>query len=207
MNKIKKAIAVLTAVTSLSLSAVPVFAEEEQTKEPAVTTAPEVTTEAGTEATTVVETRNVIIAEPPVDYKDKNEGSIVKWEGSGDAAVDADYPAETFGELGAFKGLTYKGEHVDSANYTFTSDGENGVKVVFSESYLKTLKQGPSFFTANFENGDVENFAIVNIEQTAAPTDVKPVAGAPKTGDNGIGMIASLLALSGVTAYISRKKK
>ena len=223
MNKTKKVLAVLASVTAVAMAAIPVYAEEsaeptteiQSVTEPGVdvegtdTTQP--ASETNTEETSAEKTIKTIIAEPPADYAEKNEGSIAKWNGSGDVTVTASYPAETFGDTGEFISLTYKGSVVDSGNYTYSKNDDGSMSFTFKESYLKTLGTGSSFFSASFENCNIEHIVIINIDEPVseaqADTVSAPKVGAPKTGSNGIGAASAVLLLSGVTAYILRKKK
>ena len=234
MKRITKALAVLTALTAIALSAVSVSAEDttEPTTEPAVTEAAEDATElvttsaeemteseattqstvtsAPTETTTAettVTTRKHIICEPVSGWREKNEGPYIQWYGKGDAVAVTKLPTSIFGDFGEFIGLEQFGKPIDKSNYSYTQDG-NTITFTFKESYLKTLGEGTRVFDAVFENNGLDNWVFITIEPAGSePKQNVSNEGAPKTSDEGISLASALLLISGAGVLISRKRK
>ena len=213
MKRKFKFIVVSAVIASLAAAVVSVSANEAFEEETDITeAATEVTTEELTEQTTEAvaeesaeETntsfKHIIIFEP---------GNVLtSWNGKGNYT-------ETFNltefehDFGFFISLSKDDDQIDGSNYTVMKNGNESITLTLSEEYLKSLDAGNHYFTVDFENVTLRGILAFNILETKSEVKNKlisdSVTGSPKTGTHGVGLVFSIITVSGTIAFITRKK-
>ncbi len=233
--KLKKICAVLSAVSLLAVAGMGqiVSAEEVPTEvvtntdntEPtlATTTITEnsgettTTTEISKETSTVVteasdETTTTVDEETDLFKKVVllELATVDKWN-SGDFSKTVEL--SSFGyDFGSFTNLIIKDKAIDSSNYIVSQNGNESITFTLNEAFIKSLSTDTNYFTVDFENVKLESAFVVSTSK--AEENTKPITNevsnkkvpAPKTGNNSVGLLFGLLAVSGATAFISKKK-
>lgn len=197
----------------------------------------DVTTALTASDTTTTTAVSTIAGDTTTLQDDSNDiDHFAQWSGSGDVSLTIDLVHGGDSGIGAFQYLSLNDEPIDSSYYSFSQDGGNSITITFHEYYLKTLEPAGYFFTGQFENGWIKPLVVLNIpnEDPEKPIDKSigdvaaaateepkdsttvsaksvsenstPVA-SPKTGTSDIGAVTALMALSGMTAFVARKRK
>lgn len=221
-NKRKfKAIVVSAVIASFASAAFSVSADEasesetnitESTTEVATEEFTEQTTEALTEESTEYVTgvtneetntpfKRVIIFEP---------GNVLKsWNGKGNYTETFDLTEFEY-DFGSFISLSKDGDQIDGSNYTVMQNGNESITLTLSVEYLKSLDAGNHYFTVDFENVTLKGILAFNIPETKSEVKNKSISdaatGSPKTEAHGVGLVFSIITVSGTIAFITRKK-
>lgn len=202
--------AILATITVLTCSSNIVSAEEttEATTESVTEVTSEITTEITNETTAATEETTVAIKTTIV-----GELSIFDTWTGGDFSKTINLG--TFGyDFGAFANLMLHGAVIDRSNYTVSQNGNESITFTISAAFMSTLSADTNYFTADFEKVAIRHaFAVdmsdVNENATKEyTTDVvtNKKTASPKTADKGMDLLLGVLTVSGLTAFLSKKR-
>lgn len=117
-------------------------------------------------------------------------------------------------DFGVFTGLMLNDTVIDSSNYTVSQNGNESITFTINEAFMSTLSEETNYFTADFENITLQPAFAINIskveEDTTEASTTAVVSSdkteSPKTGNKDASALLGLLTVSGLVAFVSKKK-
>lgn len=193
--KIKRLYSVIAILSILSVSSVgyTISAEETVTEADTSVSAEETTTAV---KSTIVGELNVFDEWTGDDFSKTIELSVFGYD------------------FGVFTGLMLNDTVIDSSNYTVSQNGNESITFTINEAFMSTLSEETNYFTADFENITLQPAFAINIskveEDTTEASTTAVVSSdkteSPKTGNKNASALLGLLTVSGLVAFVSKKK-